>query len=218
MRLGTPEGVLTVPHQPVAFFVESKSGVTQVFVHVWRPTGRFVRHAFDITKHLATWGPSVGALIKIGDKELVYHHAIFSLIALGTPLSWFTPEEVAIREAASRKFYPKQVTVPRELHLGDRTENRRTSYTRRQANALLHHMPAGFVWVPSSSHSAYRFQEGGVLMVARPTSIAHTVPPGGPGAVKFKQVKPDRRTGLYLIEQHYYRPDKTKTSLVVAET
>jgi hypothetical protein len=201
MQLGAPEGALTVPGHPIAYFVDERDDVTTIYAHVWSPTGKFVCHVLK-AEHVAALG-------------LWYCPPSYSLLPAGRAPSYFTPEQIEIRKAASRHFEAKHVTLPRELHKADRSETMRRYYAREQANALLRHMPPGYILVPMAQRTAYRVLDDDSIMLIRPTTDARHVERGDGGALSFKTVKPSRRSGLITIEKKQYRLDKTKKILEI---
>jgi hypothetical protein len=209
MRLGAPEGALTVPGHPIAYYVDERDGVTTIYAHVWSPTGKFVCHVFNL-------GPlDSGALLKLPAEggQLWYCTPTYQLLPAGRAPSYFTPEQIEIRKAASQRFEAKHVTLPRELHKADRSETMRRYYAREQANALLKHMPPGYILVPGAQRTAYRVLDDDSIMLIRPTTDARHVERGDGGALRFKTVKPSRRTGMLTIEKKQYRFDKAKKFL-----
>jgi hypothetical protein len=201
MQLGAPEGALTVPGHPIAYFVDERDDVTTIYAHVWAPTGKYVCHVLK-AEHVAAL-------------DLWYHHDSRSLLPAGRAPSYFTPEQIEIRKAASRRFEAKHVTLPRELHKADRSETMRRYYAREQANALLKHMPPGYILVPMAQRTAYRVLDDGSIMLIRPTTDARHVERGDGGALSFKTVKPSRRSGTITVEKKQYRLEATKKILEI---
>jgi hypothetical protein len=149
--------------------------------------------------------------------SLWYHFPTYSLMPFKVPAHSFTPEQLAIRKAASWHFNAKHVTLPRELHVADRSETMRRYYARQQANALLEHMPEGFIWVPSAARTAYQVQPNGSIMTVRPVTDARRRARGEGGALTFKMVRISGRTGLCTIEKRQYRFDQIKNLLILVE-
>jgi hypothetical protein len=210
MQLGAPEGALTVPGHPIAYFDDTRHFVHTLYVHIWSPTGRFVCHTKIVPRRQ---GSDYSEPFEVGDLEVWYHHDSRSLLPAGRAPSYFTPEQIEIRKAASRRFEAKHVTLPRELHKADRSETMRRYYAREQANALLKHMPPGYILVPMAQRTAYRVLDDGSIMLIRPTTDARHVERGDGGALSFKTVKPSRRSGTITVEKKQYRLDKAKKIL-----
>lgn len=207
MQLGAPEGALTLPGHPIAYFIDDST----LYVHVWLPTGKFVCHTRVVAPFMP--GDDYSITFMIGTVALWYHFPTYSLLPYGKPVDDFTPEQIEIRKAASQCFIAKHVTLPRKLHVADRSETMRRYYARQQANALLRHIPPGYVWVPEAERTAYRVLDGGSIMLVKPATNARHMAPGEDGALSYKTVKPSRRTGLITIEKKQYRFDKTKNIL-----
>jgi hypothetical protein len=215
MKLGAPEGALTVPGHPIAYFVDERDSVTTIYANVWSPNGKFVCHVFAL-------GPlDSGTLLKLpaNGGQLWYCPPSYSLLPAGHPPSYFTPEQIEIRKAASRRFEAKHVTLPRELHVADRSETMRRYYAKQQANALLTHMPPGYILVPGAQRTAYQVEHDGSVTTVRPTTDARNMSECDARALRFKTVKPSRRTGMLTIEKKQYQLDVTKKFLeLVAQT
>jgi hypothetical protein len=209
MQLGAPEGALTVPGHPIAYFVDEAT----IYAHVWSPSGKYVCHVFTTLPFMP--GDEYSVTFQIGANKFWYHYPTYSLLPAGRAPSYFTPEQIAIRKAASRRFEAKHVTLPRELHKADRSETMRRYYAREQANALLRHMPPGYILVPMAQRTAYRVLDDGSIMLIRPTTDARHVARGDGGALSFKTVKPSRRSGTITVEKKQYRLDKAKKILEI---
>jgi hypothetical protein len=210
MQLGAPEGVLTMPGRPIAYFADTHGDVTTLYVHHWAPTGGFVCHTHKLTGK-GTGGYS-GAF-RFGGLLLWYHFPTFSLLPFGETALFFTPEQISGRKVASRHFEAKHVTLPRQLHIADRSEILRRYYAREQANALLKHLPPGYILVPGAQRTAYRVLDWERIELVKPTTDARHLERGDGGALRFKTVKPSRRTGMLTIEKKQYRLDKAKKFL-----
>jgi hypothetical protein len=91
----------------------------------------------------------------------------------------------------------------------------RRYYAREQANALLRHMPPGYILVPMAQRTAYRVLDDDSIMLIRPTTDARHVERGDGGALSFKTVKPSRQSGLITVEKKQYRLDKAKKILEI---
>jgi hypothetical protein len=192
---------------PIAYFIDDST----LYVHVWLPTGKFVCHTRVVAPFMP--GDDYSTTFMIGTIALWYHFPTYSLLPCGKPVDAFTPEQIEIRKAASQCFIAKHVTLPRKLHVADRSETMRRYYAREQANALLRHMPPGYILVPMAQRTAYRVLDDGSIMLIRPTTDARHVERGDGGALSFKTVKPSRRTGTLTIEKKQYRLDATKKIL-----
>jgi hypothetical protein len=210
MKLGAPEGALTVPGHPIAYFDDTRHFVHTLYVHIWSPTGRFVCHTKIVPRRQ---GSDYSEPFSIGPLEVWYQHESRSLLPAGHPAPWFTPEQIEIRKAASQRFEAKHVTLPRQLHVGDRSETMRRYYAREQANALLRLMPPGYILVPEAQRTAYRVLDDGSIKLIKPTTDARHMLRGQEGALRFKTARRVRKTGLYVIERRAYRFDATKKIL-----
>ncbi len=190
MRLGCPEGMLTVPEHPIAYYVSGgtpghPSAIT-LTTYRWSPSGKCTARVWELE---ATPGRVKTKLFDYASTSFYYHYATGSLLqfAQREPVIPESVRQLRLK-AAYTMFKGMHARMPSTAAKGDTVEASRRGYVRRQANALLKHMPDGFALVPGCERTAYRTsQMPGYMQVALATATtkAPTLERGEAGAVKI---------------------------------
>ncbi len=110
-------------------------------------------------------------------------------------------------QAAYTMFKGTNARMPSTAAKGDTVEASRRGYVRRQANALLKHMPDGYALVPGCERTAYRaFNHGDHMQVtlATATTKAHELERGEMGAIKITN---HRYYGSITVEGKEFKLD-----------
>lgn len=202
MRLGCPEGALTVPEHPIAYYVSGgvpgePSAITLI-TYRWSPSGKCTARVWELE----------AALFDYANTSFYYHYATGSLLPIGKDAP-VVPESVRqLRlQAAYTMFKGTNARMPSTAAKGDTVEASRRGYVRRQANALLKHMPDGYALVPGCERTAYRVFNHGTFMrvsLVAATTKGHTLERGESGALKVNE---HRYYGGITVEGKAYKLD-----------
>lgn len=185
MRLGCPEGALTVIDRPIAYYVSGEPGEITLTTYRWSPSGKCTARVWELGHGHGDYSTE----FEYAREVFMYHPPTGQLLVKGTTWRPMTEPTRKLRlQAAYTWFKGTNARMPSTAAKGDTVEASRRSYVRRQANALLEHMPDGFALVPGCERTAYRvFNVVGRTMVklVTATTKAHTLARHDARAIKF---------------------------------
>lgn len=189
MRLGCPEGALTVPEHPIAYYVSGgtpgEPGPITLTTYRWSPSGKCTARVWELGVGYGDYSTE----FEYAREVFMYHFPSGALLRKWQPLSVVTEQTRQLRlQAAYTMFKGTNARMPSTAAKGDTVEASRRGYVRRQANALLKHMPDGYALVPGCERTAYRvFNNGNHMLVSLVTATtkAHTLERHADGAIKF---------------------------------
>ena len=208
MRLGCPEGALTVPEHPIAYYVSGgipglPTPIT-LTTYRWSPSGKCTARVWELGIGYGDYSTE----FEYANELFIYHFPTGILrpkSAIGRPMG--EPTRQLRLQAAYTMFKGANARMPSTAAKGDTVEASRRGYVRRQANALLKHMPPGYALVPGCERTAYRvFSHGSFMRISlvAATTKAHTLERGESGALKVNE---HRYYGCITVEGKEYKLD-----------